>query len=304
MPCSSRIVDSFRNYGEFVLLRIMITGANGHLGRRLIGVLGAKHEVVAAVRSERSAETLKGEPCEVCIVDYTDAEAIGQAADGSDVLINLVGIIKQTKQNRYQDAHENPCQAIAEAAQQCGIKRIISLSIFGADQNSTNACLVSRARADDSLMAGDVPALILRVPMVLGEGDYASRALLSNARKKICFTFRATSLEQPLYAGDLVRIVENLLVSDKAGVLEIGGDKSLPRRELILKMANILGTSPIVISLPIIIGRMMAWCLELLPSPPVTLDMINLLDHDDLIANADTDIELTSLDDVLRKLAA
>jgi NADH dehydrogenase len=168
---------------------LLVTGANGHLGRRLCARIANGSNmwrVRALVRSERAAEQLRALPeaerPEIVVVDYTDADRIAPAALGCEAAVHLVGILKETVANRYADAHERPCEALARAADGAGLRRIVALSILGADLGSANACLASRARAEAILLAAKTPAAVIRVPMVLGRGDAASAALLRQAR--------------------------------------------------------------------------------------------------------------------------
>ena len=57
------------------------------------------------------------------------------------------------------------------------------------------------------LLNGAVPALILRVAMVLGEDDYASGALRRRAHSRWNVLLRSSSLEQPIYAGDMIAAI-------------------------------------------------------------------------------------------------
>ena len=166
-------------------------GANGNLGRRLIEELlttSADH-VRAVVRSAKAAEQLanlvlapeQSARLAVVTLSYTDETALAEAADGCSRAVHLVGILKATKAATYQDAHELSCATLAKVCDQTTVAHITYLSILGSQAQSTNACLASKGAAEDILLAAATPACVLRVPMVLGEGDYASAALLSSA---------------------------------------------------------------------------------------------------------------------------
>ena len=74
-------------------MRVLITGANGHLGLQLIKRLQSTgEEVVAAVRSERARQTIidSGLAPEIHIIDYTRAEEVESAASGCDTVVHLV----------------------------------------------------------------------------------------------------------------------------------------------------------------------------------------------------------------------
>ena len=167
---------------------ILVTGANGQLGRRLIRRLSEQTPPRAAralVRSQRAADSL-AELCAetgtgVRIVDYSDAIGLTGAAEGCDAAVHLVGILKETRANRYADAHERPSTALAEAAENAGLRRIVALSILGSTPDASNACLASKGRAEGILLGAKTPAVVIRVPMVIGAGDPASQALRRQA---------------------------------------------------------------------------------------------------------------------------
>jgi NADH dehydrogenase len=297
---------------------LLVTGANGHLGRRLCarvadgsGEQGA-WRVRALVRSERAAATLRALPPEqvpeIEIVDYTDADQVASAAAGCTAAIHLVGILKETRTNRYADAHERPCEALAAAADRSGLHRIVALSILGAAAASPNACLASRARAEAILLAAKTPAVVIRVPMVLGAGDAASAALLRLARGPSTRLVRGgATLEQPIAAAD---VVEALLAGaardglDDA-LLDLAGPESLPHHALVRRAAALLGTEVSIGIVPGWLARSVAIVAERVAAdPPITSAMLGVLEHDDAIdpepARAALGITLTPLDDALR----
>ena len=293
---------------------ILITGANGNLGRRLLQTLAGRHSVRAVVRSERAAATIDLAGVEVRIVDYLDQEAMTEAAVGCSHIVHLVGIIKESAASSFVTAHQGTTSVVLEAARLAGVRRIVYLSILGAELRSTNACLASKAAAEALLMEADVAALVLRVPMVLGEQDYASRALFKRARSRLNLQLRAASLEQPIFAGDVVAAILAVLPDESGGEglfaaeslrLDLAGPESLSRRALTERAAEVLGRRTTVISVPFGLGSGAAWLFEkLMTNPPVSRAMLQVLDHDDHIdpsaAARRLGISLTSLNDALR----
>jgi len=291
---------------------LAITGANGHLGRRLITALDGQVPLRALVRSERAALQIRrlalSAPPEVQLVDYLNAPSMAAALDGSSAVVHLVGILRESKDNRYHQAHEESCRVLADAAERAGVQRIVYLSILGAAPQARNACLASRGRAEAMLCRGRVPAVILRVPMVLGEADHASRALGRRARRAVSVVFRGSSLEQPIYAGDVVRAMIAALEVPLDGprTLDLAGPESLSRAELTRRAAAEGGRRTHVVSLPLFLAMGLARVLEMVSAnPPVTRAMLGVLDHDDRIdpapAAAALGIELTTLAETLRR---
>ncbi len=291
-------------------MTLVITGANGNLGQRLIRDLlrgGGAAGVRAVVRREAAATLLTAAHpgLDVRIVDYLDRKAMADALEGRASVVHLVGIIKESGASRYQIAHELTSEALANAALAAGVQRIVSLSIVGSTPDSSNACLRSKGSADAMLLASPIPATIVRVPMVLGEGDYASHALRRRATNRFNVLFRAGSLEQPIYAGDVVTAIRKLCDAERFEnrALELAGPEVLTRRELTHRAAACLGRTTTVLSLPIGVGMAIAGLLERLPNPPVTRAMLGVLDHDDQVdahtAASALGLELTPLQDML-----
>ena len=296
-------------------MRIAITGANGHLGLKLIDRLQSEgDEVRAIVRSQRAADTVRSyhPSADVCVVDYADsADSAGlhEALRDFDVLVHLVGIIKESAGNSFERAHEAPCRALLEADP--GVRHLIYLGIVGTDMVGTgsatqNACLLSRANAEAILRSATWPVSIVRVPMVLGPDDYASMSLARNGRKSLVPGFRTASLEQPIFSGDVVNaLVAATRLAPADRTLELAGPESLSREQLIKRAGQCFGNEPTVISLPLWLGYTLAFLLEKVSrSPPVTRAMLGVLDHDDRVDNGpalkELGIELTSLDETLQ----
>ena len=294
--------------------RILITGANGHLGRRLITRLaGSGRPVRAVVRSQRAAETVRALPLDgdvaVAVLDYRDADALRAAAAGCSAAVHLVGILLEGRRNRYEDAHEATCRALAAATAGSGILRIVYLSILGSHPDSANSCLASKGRAEAILLAATTPALVLRVPMVLGPGDFASRALAGRARARLLPLLRGgASLEQPIDAEDVVSAIAAGI--DRPGLddvsFDLAGAESLTRRDLAFRAAALYGNRPTVVPVPRWGMLTIAFLLEsLLPNPPLSRAMVGVLDRDDRARTAEVcerlGIQLTPLDETLRR---
>ena len=98
----------------------LITGANGHLGRKLIEACGGQHRIVALVRSERALQQLSGLPCEAVITDYRNvaeltAELSMLDVEAWDALIGLTGTIWGKGPSDYYAAHESVSNSSANS---------------------------------------------------------------------------------------------------------------------------------------------------------------------------------------------
>ena len=293
-----------------------ITGANGNLGQRLIRrLLSEGAMITAVVRSARAERELTRvfsatSQLRIEVIDYAETRFLAQAAYSAQYAVHLVGILKSSKNATYAKAHESSCTSLSRALKNTSVEHITYVSILGARPDSDNPCLASKGRAERILYRCPIPACTLRVPMVIGERDYASKILSQRANLPSSVTFRASSLEQPIYADDVIAAICSAARLGLDGGLNLAGPESLSRAELYHRAAAVIGRTTRVRSIPMFLGYTMAWFLELFMSePPVTRAMLGVLDHDDDIdvAKALRILELdklTELDEMLRRVVA
>ena len=296
--------------------RILVTGANGNLGKKFILSKG-EVEVCALVRSEKAKDDLMSfvqandiQDVQIVKCDYLNKQVIKELARSCRYMLHLVGIIKENKDNKFDLVHKQTTKALIASIKGSGIKKCFYISILGAKEGSKNSCFSSRGFAEKLFLDSNMPSLILQVPMVLGEGDYACEALKKNALARINFTFRKHSLEQPIYAEDIIDVI-NVDINrtlkgnySPSGIKALAGPTSLTREKLIMKVAKQLGANVKVLSLPLFLGYILARISEMLFSyPPITRAMLGVLDHDDdidpLPSSKELGINLTALDEML-----
>ncbi len=296
--------------------RVLVTGANGQIGRRLIERLAHSNPPVpvrAAVRSMRAARTLEDLPAEIrpeiAVVDYRNVGELSKAARGCRYAVHLVGILKEGSASHYEDAHEASTQAISDAAAMEGLQRVVYLSILGSDPKSANACLASKGLAEQILLDAKVPALILRVPMVIGPGDFTANIVRREALARVLpLAAGGRSRTQPIYADDVVEAIVAGLERDGLDdrVLELAGPESLTQREFIERAARLHDRKPHVVPIPTSLLLFVAGIAErLLANPPLTRTALEVILADDDVdpepARKKLGIDLTSLDEILRR---
>lgn len=291
---------------------LLVTGANGNLGRALFETAADGAHFRAAVRSQRAADQVAALPKEArptsIQVDYSNATQMGAASQGCEAVVHLVGIIKEAASTTYEVAHEASCEVLARAAAESGVQRIVYMSIVGSQPDSENACLSSKGRAEQILLNGPIPATILRVPMVLGRGDFATAALRSQgSAKSTRLVGGGTTLQQPIDARDVVAAIDAASrdLSKENRRLDLGGPECLPHHELIARAAQALGTqAPRISSMPLGLAKLFASIAgSVLSNPPITSAMLGVLQHDDQVDSSEAceqlGLTLTPLDETL-----
>jgi uncharacterized protein YbjT (DUF2867 family) len=298
------------------LKRILITGANGHLGQRLLRRLAGQSSpgaavARAAVRSAQAASAVRalGTAWDCAVVDYSDVDALARAAESCRAIVHLVGILKESSRTRYAEAHESTAHAIAAAAEKAGVRRIVYLSILGANAGSENACLASKGRAEAILLGRAVPTTVIRLPMVLGAGEPAALALCAQAMRRVLPLVRGgASREQPIDADDVTTAILAAAARDdeRGGSFDLAGPESITHRELVLRAASLLRRRPRILPVPYPLVRAFAFLAERsLANPPITRPMLEVLEQDDEIDPApacrEFGLALTPLNETLRR---
>ena len=294
-------------------LSIVVTGANGQLGRALLSRLASEgHTAIRAlVRSDRARKTIEDlglDPApDIRIVDYTSPKEMEHALECADAVVHLVGIIKEMPGTRYVEAHEHTCHALALAANRAGVSRIVYLSILGSAPESMNECLASKGRAETLLLDDRVATTVLRVPMVVGGDDPASDSLRRQAQApSLRMIAGGRTMQQPIDARDVVSAVIAACVAAPGRdlALDAGGPECLSHRNLVLRAARLYGNEPKISSIPLGLARFVVGLLDrILPNPPISRPMFDILQHDDRV-DPETfartlDLELTPLDQTL-----
>ena len=300
--------------------RILVTGANGNLGRQLIGRLcdsadedgGNRPFVRALVRSESAADQVRrvpvASPPEIVLGNYTDPDSMARAVEGCGGVVHLTGIIKESRGASYTSAHEDTCRLLERVCADAGCQRIVYLSIFGSRAGAANSCLDSKGQAEKILLEGRVPTTVFRVPMVLGPDDFASASLCAQAQARfVPLVGGGRTLQQPIDSRDVVSAI--LAALDDGGTemlsLDLCGPECLSHKSLLARAGALHGKSPWVVPIPLSAARLAAATLERLSdNPPITPAMLDILQHDDRMegppAGGALGINLTPLDETLR----
>jgi NADH dehydrogenase len=165
---------------------------------------------------------------------------------------------------------------------------LVHVSGIGADAASRAPYIRARGQGEQTVRQAFPPATIIRPSVMFAADDAFLRSLAAIIRSTPVIPLIAggrTRL-QPIHVCDVAEAI-CVCASDPAtsgNVYELGGPQSYTLREVIRMIAARLGRRPLLVPLPLFLARPLARLLELLPSAPLTVAQVDLLEHDNIPA--------------------
>jgi len=234
-------------------MRVLVTGATGYIGGRLVPRLLAKgHLVRCLVRNPSRLAGYSWPGVEIVPGDIGEPDAPGQALQGIDVAYYLVHSMSSGREFAERDRFM--ALAFGEKAARAGVRRIIYLGGLGDPEQVRSQHLVSRQEVGRCLAAGGVPTIEFRAAVIVGSGS-ASFEMIRHLIERLPLMIAPTWVNtvcQPIGVRSVLEyLVEALDHPTAEGIYEIGGADILSYREMMLRYARIRGLRRFIISLPV-----------------------------------------------------
>jgi uncharacterized protein YbjT (DUF2867 family) len=257
-------------------LSVLVTGATGFIGRRLLpALLDAGHEVRAMTRRP---EEYDGPGIPVA-GDVHDRASLSTPLEGIDVAVYLVHSLDDQDFERM-DADE--ARAFGEAAAANGVRQIVYMGGLGAEHDALSPHLRSRREVEALLGEAGTPVTVLRAAIVIGAGGISwelTRQLVTNLPAMVVPSWASTRT-QPIALDDVVRYLIGVVGNDDAlgRVFEIGGPDVLTYLEMLQVASEVRDGSRIpILTAPALSPRLSSHGLALVTDVDVTTSR-NLVD--------------------------
>ena len=242
------------------LAPILVTGASGYIGGRLVAALeGAGRRVRCVTRRPELSAGRFGSCTEVVAGDVLDTDSMRRAMAGVDLAYYLVHSLGS--RGHFEEEEERAARSFVDAAREAGVRRIVYLGglahpdeLARQAEAGASAHMSSRLRVGDVLRGSGIPTVEFRASIVIGAGSLSFeliRALVQ--RLPVMVTPRWVSVQaQPIAIADVIAyLVAALDVPlDASRVFEIGGVEITSYRGLMEEYARQRGLRRLFVPVP------------------------------------------------------
>jgi uncharacterized protein YbjT (DUF2867 family) len=241
-------------------VRVTVLGASGVVGRALLPLLADEHDVVAVSRGPRET----GEGVRWVAADVASGAGVADALEGADVVYYLVHSLGARD---FERQDREAARNVSREAARAGVVQIVYLGGLGGEEQDASAHLRSRRETGHCLASDGVPVTTLRAAMVIGKGSAAFETILGLVKRlPVMITPSWVSTPtQPIALHDIARYLAGVAGNDAASgeTFDAGGPEVMTYRQMIERIAALLGRRPRIIEVPVLTPALSALWLEL-----------------------------------------
>ena len=285
--------------------RVTVLGGTGFVGTQLCCRLAeCFDEVILLSRHSQRSRTLRILPnVFVEKTDVHDPAQLDAALTGSDVVVNLIGILNQSGQksgNSFSGAHVTLTKSVVSICEQRQIPRYLHMSSLNADEkNGSSEYLRSKGQAENVVLASKTLAWTIFQPSVIfGEGDSFFNRFSALLTSLPVFPLACPDARMaPVYVGDVVdSMMAALDNTDAVGKrIQLCGPADYSLQELVEFTAETSNLKRKIIRLPDALARLQARVMEWVPGKPFSRDNYLSLQTDSVCSDKACERQPTSI---------
>ena len=223
-------------------MRILVAGATGYVGSRLVpALLRRGHRVVAASSSRPAPERFGwGSDVEPVQMDATDPAQVLAATADIDAVVYLVHGLST---RAFRDRDARAARNLRDAVNAHGIGRVVYLSglVPDAPREELSPHIASRLEVEEILLESSAATLSLRAGVVIGAGSTSFEIIRQTASTLLVQPVPTWmhSKVQPIGVADVLRVLADAVESDAVGAVDIGGPEVVSYPELLRLYAEV-----------------------------------------------------------------
>ena len=273
---------------------VTVFGGSGFVGRHVVRALAKRgYRIRVATRRPDLAFYLQplGNVGQIHAVqaNLRYRQSVGQAVEGADAVVNLVAILKESGQQRFDAIQAFGARAVAEAAHNQHAN-LVHISAIGSDPKSESSYAKTKFEGEKAVLRTLKDAVIIRPSIVFGSEDqfFNRFAKMTTLSLFLPLIGGGHTRFQPVFVGDLAEAIA-LAVDGKArlgATYEIGGPEILTFRECMEFLLKTIDRNRMLLSLPWWFASLIGRIGNYVPGVPITSDQVNMLRDDNVVSQS------------------
>ena len=269
---------------------ILVTGATGFIGSRLISSLVSSGYTLKAMSRKKLLDT---DSVKYVQADVFDVEQLEKVMDRIDIVYYLLHSMEGSKEQWKEFAYREKIQAqnFLKVATKANVKRIIYLGGLVNDSLELSPHMQSRKEVGEILASGNIPVTQLRASLIIGAqgGSYAMLRYLVERLRIMVTPSWVKSLAQPIAVDDVVEYLVGCMKHPETSgkIYEIGGPDIMTYEELMRVYSAYLNKNLFIIQIPFLTTRLSSYWVDLITPVKASLarPLIDSLVHDTVVTD-------------------
>ena len=292
-----------------------ILGGGGFIGRYLVRNLTKKnYRCIISTRKAFQKGYLKTQatPGAIELLDWNpnNFSELKEAIKNSDVVVNLIGILYETRKQKFYNIHSSIPEAVAKICSEADVKKFVHVSAIGANENSKSLYQKSKHLGEVKALSNFKNTVIIRPSVVCGTEDNFTNLFSKLSILPVIPLVGINYKFQPILVSDVATaIVQAIETKDNEGkIYEIGGPKVISFGDMVKSILKTINKKRFVVQMPMAIAKIQSTITDLLPIPPIlTKDQCEILSEaDNVVSNnhltlKDLDINPTDVEEAMKK---
>ena len=292
-----------------------ILGGGGFIGRYLVRNLTKKnYRCIISTRKAFQKGYLKTQatPGAIELINWNsnNFSELKEAIKNSDIVINLIGILYETRKQKFYNIHSTIPEAVAKICNESDVKKFIHVSAIGASENSKSLYQKSKYQGEIKALENFKNTVVIRPSVVCGTEDNFTNLFSKLSILPVIPVVGMNYKFQPILVTDVAdAIVQAIETKDNEGkIYEIGGPKVISFGDMVKSILSTIKKKRFVMEMPMPLAKIQSTITDLLPIPPIlTRDQCEILSEaDNVVSNnhltlKDLDIKPSDVEEAMKK---
>jgi NADH dehydrogenase len=271
-----------------------ILGGGGFIGRYLVRNLTKKnYRCFISTRKAFQKGYLKTQatPGAIELIDWNsnNLSELKEAIKNSDIVINLIGILYETRKQKFYNIHSGIPEAISKICSESDVKKFIHVSAIGANESSKSLYQKSKYQGEVKALNNFKNTVIIRPSVVCGTEDNFTNLFSKLSFLPVIPVVGINYKFQPILVSDVAdAIVQAIQIKgNEKKIYELGGPKIISFGDMVKSILKTINKKRFVVEMPMPIAKIQSAITDLLPIPPIlTKDQCEILSEADNIVSS------------------